>query len=315
MSTSESLRHAALVLKSLPKGDAARIMSKLEPAEIREVLNESHRLEDPDLEETLTLLNQLALEAEPLRANRESDQRMLNQQLREGFPSGEQVDAGPFRFLVHLAPELRKDLLADEHPENVALVMMFLPSAIASELLRNLDSPTQVSALRRLCAFEDITEEQISELAFNLRMRLQSKLQRNEKQAGVQLAGHLLSCSDEETRDQVLEYLNQLDPSLVDELQQSIFHFEDLLQLEKLDLQVILKNVDTSYWAPALKGASLKVREKVLGSMAPQVAKLLSEEISELHAIDVHVSHQAQMQIVNVCFQLDESAKIDLPCK
>lgn len=315
MSTSESLRQAALVLKSLPKGEAARIMSKLEPAEIREVINESQNLEEPSLEEKLTLLNQLALEAETLRTNRPAERQDLNRQLREGFQSDEEVDAGPFRFLVHLSPELRKELLADEHPENVALVMMYLPSKIGSELLRNLDAPTQISALRRLCAFEDVAENQISDLAFNLKMRLQKKLQRHEKQAGVQLAGHLLSCSDEDTRDHVLEYLNQLDPGLVDELQQSIFRFEDLQELDKVDLQIILKNVDTSFWAPALKGASLKVREKVLGSMAPQVARILSDEISGLHHVDSHVSNQAQTQIVNVCFQLDESGKIDLPCK
>lgn len=314
MSNSESLRQAALVLKTLPKGEAARIMSKLEPAEIRKVLNESHQLEEPDLEETLTLLNQLALEAESLRTDSDFHRQQLNQQLREGIPADEYVDAGPFRFLIHLAPDLRRDLLADEHPENVALVMMFLPSYLGSDLLRNLDSPTQVSALRRLCAFEDVTEEQISDLAFNLKMRLQSKLQRKEKLAGVQLAGHLLSCSDEETRDQVLEYLNQLDPGLVDELQQSMFRFEDLQLLDRLDIQVILKNVDTSYWAPALKGASLKVRAKVLGCMAPKVARILSSEIEALHSMDTHISNQAQMQIVNVCFQLDESGKIDLPC-
>ncbi len=313
MSNSETLQQAAVVLKCLPKGEAAQIMSKLDAAEIREVIQESESIGDLSREAVLSALNQLSLEAASFKTDRKDERRRLNGRLREGAGFESEAGSGPFHFLAHLSAELRAELMADEHPENVALVMMYLPSELGSEMLRRLDSAMQVSTVRRLCEFEEVVESQILQLAINLKLRLQKKLQRTKKPAGVQLAGQLLSCSDEGTREKVLAYINQLDPVLVNDLERSIFRFEDLRHLENQDVQVLLRNVDTSFWAPALKAASSKVREKVLGNMAPRVVQLLSQEIEQIHELDPKISQHAQLEIVNACVQLNESGKIDLP--
>lgn len=315
MSKSVSLQQAALVLKSLPKAEAAQIMSRLEAGDLRQVVNESESLVDATLDDILSALNQLALEAESIKTDRDDQRQILNQRLTAGTDQQEEHDAGPFRFLVHLAPQIREDLLRDEHPVNLALVLMHLPKDLASGVLQSLDAACQVSVVRRLCEVEEIEQDQVTDLAFTLKMRLQRMLQRNETSSGVRLAAELLSCSDDETRDQVLDYINQLDPTLVSELQDEIFEFDDLKELDNLDIQVILKNVDTSFWAPALKESSLKVREKVLGNMAPRVAQILSGEIAELHCLDRQVSSHAQAQIIKVCMWLKETGKIDLADK
>lgn len=313
MSKSESLQRAAMVLKSLPKREAAMIMSKLEASEIRDVVRETESLGEQNREAVLAALNQLCLEAEPLKTDRQAERERLNGQLIDQSGGSTEQDSGPFHFLAHLSPVLRSELMADEHPENVALVMMFLPSEVGSTLLRGLDSPMQVSIVRRLCEFRDTDQRQIHELALHLKLRLQKKLQRSEKPEGVQLAGQLLSCSEDRTRDQVLSYINQLDPLLVNELEQSIFRFEDLTHLEDLDVRILLKNVDTTYWAPALKIASLGVRGKILSNMAPRVVQLLNEQIEGAESLGRDTSNLAQLEIVNVCIQLNECGKIELP--
>jgi flagellar motor switch protein FliG len=313
MSNIDLLQQAALVLKSLPKREAAQIISKLEAHDLKKVMRESNELGNSDLNQVNSALGQLTVEAKPLCSTRRDKRRLMNSRLRHGSECPDKIKAGPFAFMIPLETEVRRELMANEHPENVALVMMHLPTEMASELLRSLESPLQVSTVRRLCEFQDECRTQVDELAFTLRMRLQQQKQRVESQTGVHLAGQLLSCSDGGTREEVLEYINQLDPSLVGELEKSIFRFENIRNLDDLDILVILKHVDTTFWAPALKPASKQVRDKLLGNMAPQVAKMLNHEISEMQLSDEQVALHAQAQIVKVCVQLSEQNKIDLP--
>lgn len=309
---SDSLTQAALVLKSLPKGEAAQLLSKLETEDIQAVVDESSRLDRTSPDDVLEALDRLSKEADELRRDEDRDRQILTQRISVNDSSRTKDESGPFKFLVHLAANLRHELIQDEHPENIALVLMHLPTDLASDLLKRLEPPIQVSVVRRLCEVESPDKDQVFDLSFRLRMNLQKRLKRSESNSGVRLAAQLLSCSDNDTQEKVLEYINQLDPTLVNELQESIFLFQDLCLLDNADIQVILKHVDTSFWAPALKQASLKVREKVLGNLAPRVAELLSAEIAEIGPIDNQIAAHAQSQIINVCIQLCEQGKIDI---
>jgi len=308
---SESLQKAALVLKSLPKSEAARVMSKLDPRDVKSVMQESDKIGRRTEADVLAALNQLSREIEATQIDDDQSRKLLNQRNKSACEN--QDGSGPFKFLVHLAPNLRTELLRDEHPENIALVIMNLPTDVGSQVLKQLDPAIQISVVRRLCQTEAIDSDQLSELAFNLRMQLQKKLNRIESPNGVKLAAQLLSCSDNETQDSILGYLNQLDPTLVDDIESTMLRFEDLSDFENLDIQILLKNVDTSFWAPALKAASKKVREIVLGNMAQRVAELLSTEIANLHSLDNEIASHAQTQIINVCINLAENGKIKIP--
>ena len=305
-----SIHKAAVALKSLGKRDAARIMSKLEPLDMKAVVAEANKTPEPDEEEILSTLNELSAEVESLLYDDDKKRQILN--------SRNQIQPGsdrnnPFHFLNRLAPAIRDSLIRDEHPESIAIILMHLPKDIASNVMKSLENETQVSVVRRLCQFNENNPEKVSNLAFNLKIRLQKKLNRSESEKGIHLAAQLLSCTDAQTREHVLTYINQLDPELVSDLQHSILRFEQLASFDNVDIQVILKNVDTSFWAPALKQATIKVREKLLSNMAPAAASILSREIAEIGPIEDSLATHAQSQVINTCLQLKELGKINLP--
>jgi len=106
-----------------------------------------------------------------------------------------------------------------------------------------------------------------------------------------------------------------VEPGLGEEIQSTLLRFEDLQDFEDLDVQILLKNVDTSCWAPALKATSESVRKKVMDNMAEEVAKILGDQIDEIQSVDNDQASQAQSEVINACIQLAEQGKIVLPQK
>ena len=61
-----------------------------------------------------------------------------------------------------------------------------------------------------------------------------------------------------------------------------MFVFEDIARFSDKDIQTVLKNVETSQWAMALKGASDALKEKILKNMSERAAETLREEMEYL---------------------------------
>ena len=91
----------------------------------------------------------------------------------------------------------------------------------------------------------------------------------------------ILNVIDRATERSLLENLAQEDPDLVEEIRRLMFVFEDIAKLGNRDIQILLKNVESSQWAMALKGASEELKEKVL-NMSKRAADLLREEMEYL---------------------------------
>src|SRR5690606_40876242 len=96
------------------------------------------------------------------------------------------------------------------------------------------------------------------------------------------------------------------------EIRRLMFVFEDLGKFNDKDIQTVLKNVETSQWAMALKGSSPELREKVFRNMSSRAADMLREEIGYLGVVKVSAVEQKQQEIVDVVSSLEASGEIEL---
>ena len=96
--------------------------------------------------------------------------------------------------------------------------------------------------------------------------------QQFENAGGVSSVAEILNVIDRATERSLLENLAQEDPELVEEIRRLMFVFEDITKLRDKDIQTVLKNVESSQWAMALKGASEELKQKILGNMSKRAA-------------------------------------------
>ena len=99
---------------------------------------------------------------------------------------------------------------------------------------------------------------------------------------GVQPLVDLINRADPATERVILESLQDKDPELAEAVRAKLFVFADITSLEDRAVQLVLRQVETSDLAVALKGVSSEVREKVMSNVSERASENLLEEISLL---------------------------------
>ncbi|MGH7194837.1 MAG: FliG C-terminal domain-containing protein, partial [Candidatus Saccharimonadales bacterium] len=108
----------------------------------------------------------------------------------------------------------------------------------------------------------------------------------------------------------LLENLAQEDPDLVEEIRRLMFVFDDIAKFSAKDIQTVLKNVESSQLAMALKGASEDLKQKILGNMSSRAADMLREEMEYLGPVRLSAVEQVQQQIVDIIRRLEDAGEI-----
>ncbi len=109
-------------------------------------------------------------------------------------------------------------------------------------------------------------------------------------------AADVLNAMDRNLSDPLLSELERRNPELGQAMRQKMFTFEDLLTLDRAALQKIMREVDMRDLAVALKSASAKLKETLLGCISKRAAETVKEEISFLGSIKKRDIEAAQMR-------------------
>lgn len=133
------------------------------------------------------------------------------------------------------------------------------------------------------------------------------------KAGGVPAVAEILNVTDRATERLVLDSLNKESPELVEDIRRLMFVFEDISKLGDKDIQTLLKNVETSQWAMALKGASPALQEKIMRNMSSRAAEILKEEMEFLGKVKVSEVEGVQQKIVDVVRSLEEMGQLARP--
>jgi flagellar motor switch protein FliG len=120
----------------------------------------------------------------------------------------------------------------------------------------------------------------------------------------------VLNVIDRATERSLLENLAQESPDLVEEIRRLMFVFEDINKFSNKDIQTVLKNVETSQWAMALKGASDTLKTKIFSNLSQRAAETLREEMEYLGPVKLSAVEQVQQQIVDVIRRLQDSGDL-----
>jgi flagellar motor switch protein FliG len=78
----------------------------------------------------------------------------------------------------------------------------------------------------------------------------------------------------------------------------------DLLQFDESQMKSLLKRVDTSAWAGALRSSVPSVAKHVLSCMAPRAAEIVSAEMAVFNPLDEKSMQWAVEQVVTEAMKL-----------
>jgi len=266
-----SLHQAAVILKSIPKPQAAKILSRLQPRDMQQVIEAVNELDNITADQICELLEKLEQDPRFQRPPAPSPG------IHETFRSCDHQQAvvggdHPFAFLIQASPTFRRALLRDEHPKILATIIASLPTKMANLFVDELEPVVRASVLHRLSESKTFEAQE----ARTIRSQLLLKFQRLSTRSGS------TDISDKT----------------------AAFCMTELLNLTDQQIKGLLKQVDTSHWAPALQGSSVNVQLKLFSNMALKPAAILRREIATLTNLDAQTIQNSIQQIGSKVRQL-----------
>jgi len=313
---------SAILLTTLPEEEAASVMGRLDPKQVEQVSIEIARLKSVTADDQEQVILQFA-ESNPGSAGTDAGgmdrakalvQKALGKNASDTIDNIRQsIEAVPFAFLRSVDSQNILTYIIDEHPQTIALILSHMPPGASAAILAGLPPERQLSVVQRVAEMGQTSPEIIEEVERGLERRMSSVMSQSfENAGGIGAVAEMLNVSDRATERTLLENLSQDDPELVEEIRRLMFIFEDISKFNDKDLQLVLKNVENSQWATALKGASPELKEKIFGNMSKRAGEMLQEEMEFSGAVKLSVVEGQQQEIVDIIRRLEDSGELDL---
>lgn len=221
------------------------------------------------------------------------------------------IQVSPFEFLRRTDAGQILNVIANEHPQTVALVMAYLPSETAAQVVSSLPDDLQAEVAMRIALMDRTAPEVIREIERVLERKLSSVINQDFTSAGgLRSLVDLLNQVDRATERTILETLEEQNPELADEVRRMMFLFEDITALDDRSIQQILREVDTKELAVALKGTSDEVQDKIYTNMSERAAAIIKEDLEFMGPVRVKTVEEAQQKIVAIIRRLEDAGQI-----
>jgi flagellar motor switch protein FliG len=210
-------------------------------------------------------------------------------------------------------PQALAEILKTEHPQAVATLFACLEPEQAQMLIQHLPEELVDQVIPRLALLDAVPPAAIRELNEALEHLLAGGSRFGAVSVrGADAAAKLLNRIGAARAQRILAVLGEIDPELAKTLSDNMFVFEDLLELDDRNLQILLRSVDQNLLVPALKGASQTLRDKVFRNLSQRAGEMLREEIESRGAMRLAEVEAAKKEILTAAIALEQEGKIVL---
>lgn len=203
------------------------------------------------------------------------------------------------------------NIINNEHPQTVALILCYLQADKAGQILSALPEDIQSEVAFRIANMSSTSPMVVKEIEKVLDSKLSSVVRSDVTSiGGIPTIVDILNQVDRTTEKNITEELEREDPELAEKIKESMFVFEDIVTLDDVSIQRVLREVDTKDLALALKGASEEVANSIFRNQSKRAAASLKEDIEFLGPVRILDVEKSQQGIVNIIRRLDEAGEI-----
>jgi flagellar motor switch protein FliG len=233
------------------------------------------------------------------------------QRLLARFLPGEKVDnvmeeiRGPagrtmWDKLGNVNEAVLANYLKNEYPQTVAVVISKVKADHASRVLGALPEEFALEVVMRMLRMEPVQREILDKIEATLRTEFMSNLARTSKRDSHEMMADIFNNFDRQTENRFLAALEERSRDSAERIRTLMFVFEDLGKLDSTGTQTLLRAVDKSQLALALKGASEELRDLFFSNMSERAAKIMREDMASMGPVrlrDVDAAQQAMVQV------------------
>ncbi len=232
------------------------------------------------------------------------------QQMEEQEEEEEEIDL--VTFLQKADHKQLIELIKNEHPQVIAFILSYIPSEISGQILPLLPSELQASTALRIATMGTPQKDMIKHLNKMLGNKIKILTSKTMQVGGIQSLVKILRGAGRNSEKIILEHFQEEKPELAVEIKKLMLVFEDLVLLDDVSIQKVMRDIDSKILAKALKKTTPEIKEMLMKNLSERARNILQEEIETLGMTPLKDVERAQQQIIEVVRQREEKGEISI---
>jgi flagellar motor switch protein FliG len=219
----------------------------------------------------------------------------------------------PIEILDWMDARAISELILDEHPQIVALIISYLDYGLAADVLGLLPLELQPEVVRRIATLETVQPDAVRELERVMQQKFQANTTLRASQiGGVKAAAKIMNFTKTAMEQRIMKDIKKENKDLMQSIQDNMFVFDSLVISDERSLQTLLRAIDAELLVLALKGADEVLREKLFSCMSTRAAANIKDEMEALGPVRLTEVQEAQKQIIAVARKMSDDGTIVL---
>lgn len=317
-------QRAAIFLLSIGETDAAQVLKHLQAHEVQEVgtaMAGMKKVRRNQLSEVLAQFTQEVDENTSLgMGTDEYIRKLLVSALGENKAGGliDRILLGRnskgLESLKWMDNGAIAELIGQEHPQIIALVLSHLEPEQAAAVVSHLPARSRGDVIMRIATLDGVQPHAIHELEEIIENQFsgQSKKLKSSSMGGLTAAAGILNAMESQHENEIIEAIRGVDEPLSQQIEELMFVFDDLNKMDNRSMQTLLREVPSEQLVVALKGADQSIREKVFSNMSKRASDMLREDLEAKGPVRLSDVEAAQKEILTIAKRLSDEGQINL---
>ena len=202
------------------------------------------------------------------------------------------------------------NFLKNEYPQTVAVVLGKLSSDHAARILAELPESFASEVVERMLAMQNVKKEVLTAVENTLRDEFMVTLANSRQGDTHEMMAEIFNSFDRNTEQRFMSILEERSSESAERVKALMFTFDDLQKLDPSGMQTVLRGIDKTQLAIALKGASETMRDRFFTNMSERQGKMLREDTDAMRAVRLRDVDEAQAGIVSHAKELSDAGEI-----
>lgn len=317
------IERAAILLMSLGEQDAAEVLKHIGPKEVHKVSAAMATLKNVTREQVNAVLSDFVGTVNNETAIGVGSHDYLKSVLVKALgedKAGNVIDrvmmgdnAGGLEQLKWMDPRAILEVIKLEHPQIISVVLSYLDSEQAAEVLSLLPEKVRSDVLLRIATLDRLQPSALNELNQVIEKQFSGNSHlKSSTVGGIKTAANILNLMDASIEEVIMDQVNEFDPELGEKIQDLMFVFDDLASVDDRGIQALLREISSETLVLALKGADEDIKSKVFANMSKRAAEMLRDDLEAKGPVRLSDVEVAQKEILAIARRLAESGDIVL---
>jgi flagellar motor switch protein FliG len=323
-SSRNGVERAAILLLTLGESEAAEILKHMGAKDVQRLGRSMAELSNVSREEVRAVLGDFTAAVEQQTSlgvgSDEFVRRVLVSALGEEKAASlmDRISLGGQRkgldALKWMDAKQVAEIIRSEHPQIIAIVLSYLDSEQAAEVLENLPDQLRSDLIMRVATLDGVQPSALAELDDMMEKQFLASGAGGKSSAlgGLRVAAEMLNLLDSSVGTSIMGDIGKTDEGLSQKIQDLMFVFDDLLEVDDRGMQELLRQVPADKLLIALKGADETFKAKVFKNMSQRAAEMLKGDLEAKGPVRLADVEAAQKEILLAARKLSDAGTISL---